>query len=32
MSKESLQKLKDELHENKFKKRPIVSQNGSMEI
>lgn len=26
MSKESLQKLKDELHENKFKKRPIVSQ------
>jgi transcription elongation factor GreA len=26
MSKESLQKLKDKLHENKFKKRPIVSQ------
>jgi transcription elongation factor GreA len=26
MSKESLQKLKDELHENRFKKRPIVSQ------
>jgi len=26
MSKESLQKLKNELHENKFKKRPIVSQ------
>ncbi len=26
MSKESLQKLKDELHEKKYKKRPIVSQ------
>jgi transcription elongation factor GreA len=26
MSKESLQKLKDELQENKFKKRPLVSQ------
>jgi transcription elongation factor GreA len=26
MTKEGLQKLKDELHENKFKKRPIVSQ------
>ena len=26
MTKESLQKLKDELHENKFKKRPLVSQ------
>jgi transcription elongation factor GreA len=26
MTKESLQKLKDELHEKKFKKRPLVSQ------
>ncbi len=26
MSKESLQKLKDELHDKKYKKRPIVSQ------
>lgn len=26
MTKESLQKLKDELHDNKFVKRPIVSQ------
>ena len=26
MTKESLEKLKDELHEKKYKKRPIVSQ------